>query len=145
MATKSQLPMIRSLKAIARRKMNEWPDVPPAIAEQIKKNVEKYDELLAKGRSQYIRRAPVSLLRSLVMRMHRIPLTDGQKYSVAEFDADLKQMAERINVGHLHAHSWQQQEAARYREIFQDLENTELQVIAGESVDLAPYTRQLKG
>ena len=36
MATKSQLPMIRSLKAIARRKMNEWPDVPPAVAEQIK-------------------------------------------------------------------------------------------------------------
>lgn len=145
MATKSQLPMIRSLKAIARRKMSEWPDVPPAVAEQIKKNLEKYHELLAKGRSQYIRRAPVSLLRSLVMRMQSIPLTDGQKYSVAEFDADLKKMAERINVGPLHAHTWQQQEAARYREIFQDLENTELQVIAGESVDLAPYTRQLKG
>lgn len=144
--TKSQLPMVRSLKAIARRKMNE--DIKPTQAqrEEFDRNDKRYEELVAQGKAQYIRRMPVSWMRALLLNEAgpRL-LNEEQRKAVASFKNDMTAIEERAvaQVGPTYSWAWKQQELARRKALFNELETIELNIISGETVDLAPYAKQL--
>lgn len=148
--TKSQLPMIRSLKAIARRKMNGEIEISPAVRKQVEENHKKWEEQINAQRARYIRKAPASLLRALVLHTELgyvhgpKEMSSLQLQQVRQFKSDMAAIASGTRNGPVSLSEWKIAERARYQELFQKLENTELQVIAGESVDLAPYTHQLK-
>ena len=144
--TKSQLTMVRSLKAIARRKMNE--DIKPTQAqrEEFDRNNKRYEELVAQGKAQYIRRMPVSWMRALLLSdagPHL--LNEEQRKAVASVKNDMTAIKERAvaQVGLTYSWSWKQQELARREALFNELETIELNIISGETVDLAPYAKQL--
>lgn len=145
--TKSQLPMVRSLKAIARRKMNE--DIQPTQAqrEEFDRNEKRYEELVAQGEAQYIRRMPVSWLRALLLHydVSYTVHTDEQRKAVASYKKNMTAIKERAaaQVGPTSHWAWEQEERARRQALFNELETIELNIISGETVDLAPYAKQL--
>lgn len=142
--TKSQLPMIRSLKTIAKRKSQQWPDVPDQVKEQIQKNQDKRNAWINRERKRYIARLPVSHLRCYMMRQNNVPLEEAQQKMAQEVIKDLTQIGMTTNFGATTVTTWQQAEQARYRALFNELEAAELKIIAGEAIDLAPFTVALK-
>lgn len=144
--TKSQLPMVRSLKAIARRKMNE--DIKPTQAqrEEFDRNEKRYEELVAQGKAQYIRRMPVSWMRALLLdEVGPHLLNEEQRKAVSSYKNDMTAIKERAvaQVGPTCRWTWKQGELARRQALFNELETIELNIISGETVDLAPYAKQL--
>jgi gentisate 1,2-dioxygenase len=144
--TKSQLPMVRSLKAIARRKMNENIEPSQAQLEEINRNAKRYAELVSQGKSQYIRRMPVSWLRAILLKSAgAVPLNEEQRKSVSSYESDMIAITKRAaaQAGPISNWPWVQEERARRQKLFNELETIELNIISGETVDLAPYAKQL--
>ena len=145
--TKSQLPMVRSLKAIARRKMNEDLKPTQAQCEEFDRNEKRYEELVTKERTQYIRRVPVSWMRALLLHydVSHTVLNDEQHKAVTSYKKEMTAIRERAAalVGPTCRWTWKQEELARRKALFNELETIELNIISGETVDLAPYAKQL--
>lgn len=148
-ATKSQLPMIRSLKAIARRKANlSYFNIP--VPEEVKHDCVRQAEAAKKKLNNDLRalfrRQNKSLLATLFLEQRNVPLNPAEEEQVAAFKALLdevyKSAGATLSSGYVY--SWQKEQKKRAEELFKELENIELQVIAGESVDLAPYAAALK-
>lgn len=147
--TKSQLPMIRSLKAIARRKANtSYYDIPvPAeVNQRLKDQAKAAKKELNRAMRALLRGQTKSLLMSLILEQNSVPLSPVEEGQVTAFKAardHLFEVAGSTRTSDL-VYVWQKDQKKKAEELFGELENIELQVIAGESVDLAPYTRLLQ-
>lgn len=144
--TKSQLPMIRSLKAIARRKMNEGITPSEAKLQEFTRNEKRYEELVAQKSAQYIRRMPVSWMRAVLLNtIDPGRLNEEQRKAVASYKNDMGAIKKSAaaQAGPISSWPWKQEERARRQALFNELETIELNIISGETVDLAPYAKQL--
>lgn len=148
-ATKSQLPMIRSLKAIARRKANvnrcSIP-VPEEVKQRFMQEAKAAKKKLSNELRALFRKQTKSLLVSLLLKKEGVPITPAEEEQIVAFKAVLHEVQKSIGpiYDSTFAYNWQEEQKKKAEELFNELENIELKVIAGESVDLAPYAAALK-
>ena len=146
--TKKDLPAIRSLKAIARRKMNQhyWQIKEPAgYLENLEKRTQAYNEALDKAFKKQSKKMPLMAMRELVYQSlhYRASTHYGEFWTDAlrsAYDAALAE-TQKFSVP---KESYAHQQIAKAKKLFEELEAAELQIIAGESVDLAMFSRQLQ-
>ena len=148
-ATKSQLPMIRSLKAIARRKANVNHCSIPVPEEVRQRFVQEAKAAKKKQGSELralFRRQTKSLLVNLLLKKQDVLLTPAEEEQIVAFKTVLNEVQKSIGPIHdsAFAYNWREEQKNKAEELFNELENIELKVIAGESVDLAPYAAALK-
>ncbi len=148
--TKKDLPAIRSLKAIARRKMNRpyWQIEEPAeVTAANKAQTLAYNEALNKALKAQAKKIPVADLREiayqnlLYLSPHHSGITRNSPSIAALYAAQDALKAKGIS---LPSSSYGKDQVAKAKKLFEELETAELQIIAGESVDLAKFTRQLQ-
>ena len=144
--TKSQLPMVRSLKAIARRKMGEPITFSKDQQEEFKRNSDRYEEIVAKTTARYIRHMPASQMRVVLLsKVSKVKLDEAQRKVLENYRENMDGIRKHAasQVGPIHSWSWGQEERARRQALFNELEALELDIISGETVDLAPYAKRL--
>lgn len=147
--TKSQLPMIRSLKTIARRKSNIYYydiPVPEEVSERLKNKAASAKREKNRAVRALLRGQTKTLLASIALESIGIRLDENEASQVAAFkqvQATVIEAAGETSYYDL-MRAWQRDQQSKAKALYAELENLELQVIAGESVDLAPYTRQLQ-
>ena len=148
--TKSQLPMIRSLKAIARRKANlNYYDIP--VPAEVKKRFTQEAQATRKKLSSELRalfrKQTKSLLVNLLLKGEGVPLTCVEEEQITAFKNVLIEVRKGDGpiLESTYVYDWQHDRKKEARALFDELEKIELQIIAGEAVDLAPYAQRLKG
>lgn len=145
--TKSQLPMLRSLKAIARRKMNQSTyniEIPAAVKKQIEANrkQELADGLkIVRARVRALTKAELATFVLHHAASHLAPSSEHAQ--VRKLEQDLTRDLPDRYVHHPE-HTWWREQIKDQKKLFIELEAIELQIIAGEHVDLAPYARRLQ-
>lgn len=148
-ATKSQLPMIRSLKAIARRKANvdryNIP-VPEEVKQRFVQEAKAAKKKLNSELRALFRKQTKSLLVNLLLEKESVPITPAEEEQIVAFKAVLNEVQKSIGpiYDSTFVYNWREEQKKKAGELFNELENIELKVIAGESVDLAPYAAALK-
>lgn len=142
MSKKSQLPMLRSLKTIARRKMNQEYKVPDELRKQFTADAERAKREHDKQVRKVINRMPAAMLRLEMLCRLRFFLQADEQALLANFRLNYPLPEEAVTAWDLQ-HAWVENQKAMARATFEELERIELQIIAGEEVDLAPYARQL--
>ena len=148
--TKKDLPGIRSLKAIARRKMNQphWEIQEPAEVTAANKVQSKaFNEALDKAFKAQAKKIPVAELREIAYQsllcLSPRHVGDSCKpilkaaYKAAEDAVKAKGFSPPSS-------TYGRDQVAKARKLFEELEAAELKIIAGESVDLAKFSRQLQ-
>lgn len=152
MTKKTDLASLRGLKAIARRKMNQnyW-DIPEP-AEHIKKYDEArklYDKELKEQILLLAGKMKPADMKELVMEaclMANHPYSSGsfRTKAVMVVGRKAKEALAKKGIKVPSCESYGKQLVEKARLLFNEIESAELQIIAGESVDLAKFVRKLE-
>lgn len=147
--TKSQLPMIRSLKTIARRKANvTYYDIviPKDVSARLKNQVLAAKRERARALRALLRGQTKTLLVALALEKMSVPLRPEEQAEIQAYKTTRNQMEDAAGETDVHMleRKWQQQQLQEAKDLFNELEAIELSIISGETVDLAPYANRLK-
>jgi hypothetical protein len=147
--TKSQLPMIRSLKAIARRKANiSYYDIeiPSDVKTRLKNQVLSAKRERARALRALLRGQTKTLLVALALEKLCVTLRPEEQAELQAYKVTREQVEDAAGGIDLHEteRNWQREQLQEAKDLFNELEAIELNVISGETVDLAPYANRLK-
>lgn len=155
MSKKSQLPMLRSLKAIARRKASipyHRIETPPEVKEAYKARQKARDDMRYSTATRALMklstadRTILALTSVLAQEFPTLRRDETQRReAVNKFRKHLSQLTKTVKLpAEEGPYEYGREQVQKAQKLFHELETLELQIIAGEEVDLAPYARQLQ-
>ena len=152
MPKKTDLASLRGLKAIARRKMNQkyWDIVEPPEHAKKRDEAEKlYDKELKEQILLLAGKMKLADMKKLAVEVSMLvnhPYACGSYHTkgVLEVGRKAKEALAKKGIKAPPSESYGEQVIEKARLLFNELESAELQIIAGESVDLAKFVRELE-